>query len=428
MLTPQPTVSRKSRMKKRRTRPGSAPGTLIADPAAPKPVIRMISYDEGTTLDRPIPDVATLRKFMADKRKVTWIDVTGLGDVKLLEEIAAIFGIHSLALEDVVNVHQRPKIDEYKDHTFIVLRMSETNGNFVPEQFSIFLGKDYVLSFQEKPGDCFDPIRTRINQKNSRIRQEGADYLVYSLIDSVTDSYFPILERYGEAIELLEDQVLKNSDPEFMHELHIIRRNLMLIRRTMWPLRDVLNSLTRDPTPFISDNIKVYFRDCYDHCFQLIDIVDTARELAGNITDLYHSGASVRMNEIMTVLTIMTTTFIPLSFVASVYGMNFDRDVSPWNMPELGWRLGYPFALSVMLAIAVSMMGYFWHKGWIGPKRKKAVTAASQLPDKNQSYSNSPPDPASDSGLAHKPSQPPAPAAPPGRQNQDVPASLPLIK
>lgn len=356
--------------RKRRAQPGSAPGTLIPDPAAPRPMIRMFSYDKEGVEEQPIADIAVLRERMAAKHKVTWIDIAGLGDITLLKEVAAIFGMHGLALEDVINVHQRPKIEDYPNHTYIVLRMSEGCDEFVPEQFSIFLGADYVLSFQEKPGDCFDMVRTRLHQAGSRIREEGPDYLVYALIDSITDSYFPILERYGEAIELLEDRVLQDSDPQSMHELHVLRRNLMLIRRAIWPLRDVLNILARERSPFISDTTKIYFRDCSDHCFQLIDIVDTARELAGNIAELYHSGASVRMNEIMTVLTIMTTIFIPLSFVASLYGMNFDRSASRWNMPELGWEFGYPYSLALMACIAATMLSYFWHKGWIGPKKK----------------------------------------------------------
>ncbi|MFZ5929795.1 MAG: magnesium/cobalt transporter CorA [Pseudomonadota bacterium] len=369
MVKQSPKLSRKILMVKRRAPMGSQPGTLIADPAAPAPVIRMIAYDTAGTEDTLISDTRMLREKMAHKRSVTWIDVTGLGDAGVLREIGEIFGLHRLALEDVINVHQRPKIEDYPDHTFIVMQMSEVTGEFIPEQFSIFLGKDFVLSFQEKPGDSFKTIRIRLNQEGSRIRNEGADYLAYALIDAVTDSYFPILENYGEAIELLEDRILGVTDISSIHELHGIRRKLMLVRRAIWPLRDVLNILTRERSPFISETTRVYFRDCADHCFQLIDIVDTARELAGNITDLYHSGASVRMNEIMTVLTIIATIFIPLGFIASLYGMNFDQSVSPWNMPELGWRYGYLFSLSLMGATAIGLLGYFWRKGWIGRRK-----------------------------------------------------------
>ena len=369
MVKQSPKISKKYLMVKRRTPMGSQPGTLIIDPAAPAPVMRMISYDAAGTEDMPISDTKMLREKMTRKRGVTWIDVAGLGDVEILREVGEIFGLHRLALEDVINVHQRPKIEDYPDHTFIVIQMSEIIEDFIPEQFSIFLGKDFVLSFQEKAGDSFDMIRTRLNQEGSRIRNEGADYLAYALIDSVTDSYFPILERYGEAIENLEDRILGVTDINSIHELHGIRRKLMLVRRAIWPLRDVLNILTRERSPFISEPTRVYFRDCADHCFQLIDIVDTARELAWNITDLYHSGASVRMNEIMTVLTIIATIFIPLGFIASLYGMNFDRSVSPWNMPELGWRYGYLFSLSLMGATAIGLLGYFWRKGWIGRRK-----------------------------------------------------------
>lgn len=371
MVNQSPGLSRKFLMVKRRAPAGSQPGTLIADPTALAPVIRMIRFDETGIDDIPITNAAMLREKMKQKRGVTWIDITGLGDAGLLNEIGEIFGIHRLALEDVINVHQRPKIDTYPDHTFIVLQMSEAKLEFIPEQFSIFIGKDYVLSFQEKPDDCFDMIRIRLDQADSRIRREPADYLAYALIDAITDSYFPILEQYGEAIELLEDQILEHTDITSMHELHAVRRKLMLIRRAIWPLRDVLNTLTRIQTPYISSQTQIYFRDCADHCFQLIDIVDTARELAGNITELYHSGASVRMNEIMTVLTIIATIFIPLGFIASLYGMNFDTKVSPWNMPELEWRYGYLFSLALMLATAGGLLGYFWRKGWIFRKLRR---------------------------------------------------------
>ncbi len=365
MATRNAVQSRKFLMIKRRAPRGSRPGTLITDPAAPAPVIRMITYDAAGVEDTPIADIAELRRKMTRKRGVTWVDVTGLGDVGVLQEIGEIFGLHRLALEDVINVHQRPKIEDYPDHTFIVMQMSEISEDFIPEQFALFLGKDFVLSFQEKRGDSFDMIRTRLNQESARIRGEGPDYLAYSLIDSATDAYFPILEKYGEAVEKLEDRILKGSDLQAMHDVHAIRRKLMQIRRAVWPLRDVLNILARERSPFISQHTRVYFRDCADHCFQLIDIVDTARELVGGISDLYHSGASVRMNEIMTVLTIIATIFIPLGFIASLYGMNFDTQISPWNMPELEWRYGYLFSLALMAATAFGLLGYFWRKGWI---------------------------------------------------------------
>ena len=363
-------LSRRFLMVKRRAPAGSQPGTLIIDPTAPRPIIRMISYDKQGIDDFSILDMDMLREKMTRNRQITWIDVAGLGDIGVLEEIGKIFGIHRLALEDVVNVHQRPKVEEHPDHAFVIVQMSESKLEFIPEQFAVFIGADFVLSFQEKIGDSFDMVRTRLMQEHNRIRGEGPDYLAYALIDSVTDSYFPILEHYGETIEALEDKILKGSDLTAMQELHGIRRKLMLIRRAIWPLREVLNTLTRERSSFITPQTQIYFRDASDHCFQLIDIVDTARELVGSISDLYHSGASVRMNEIMTVLTIIATIFIPLGFIASVFGMNFDRSVSPWNMPELGWPYGYLFSLSLMGATALGLCAYFWRKGWIGPKKK----------------------------------------------------------
>lgn len=371
MVTDPPRLSRKFLMVQRRTPAGSQPGMLITDPAAPPPVVRMISYDSEGIDEFPITDAADLRKKMRHGRKTTWIDVAGLGDAGLLQEIGEIFGIHRLSLEDVVNVDQRPKVEAHPDHTFIIVQMSDSKLEFVPEQFALFVGANFVLSFQERQGDCFDMVRARLLHPANRIRSEGPDYLAYALIDSVTDSYFPILEHYGEAIEELEDEILQSTDLTHMHGLHAIRRKLMLIRRAVWPLRDVLNTLTREHSHFISPQTQIYFRDCSDHCFQLIDIVDTARELVSSISDMYHSGASVRMNEIMTVLTIIATIFIPLGFIASLYGMNFDPHVSVWNMPELDWRYGYPFSLGLMLATAAGLLVYFWRKGWIFRKSRR---------------------------------------------------------
>jgi magnesium transporter len=229
----------------------------------------------------------------------------------------------------------------------------------------MFIGDNYVLTFQERPGDCFDPVRDRLRKNKGRIRQLGSDYLGYALVDAAIDSYFPILETLGEEIEALEDEVVAAPKPILVDQLHRIRRELLVLRRAVWPTREMLNTLIRDKLPQIKDTTQPYLRDCYDHTIQLMDIVETYREICSSLLDVYLSSLSTRLNEVMKILTIIATIFIPLGFVASLYGMNFDR-ASPFNMPELGWRYGYPFALAVMVAIVASLLWFFRRRGWIG--------------------------------------------------------------
>lgn len=350
---------------RRRTPPGAPPGTLVADPAAVGSAISLIGYDDDRIIERSdisVEDVRSIRGTIP----IAWINVNGLADVELIEQLGEIFGLHGLALEDVVNVHQRPKIEEYMDHVFIVTRMGILEDEFETEQVSMFVGEDFVLTFQERPGDCFDPVRERLRHHKGRIRQSGKDYLVYALIDAVIDAYFPILEEYGERLESLEDAVVSRPDPDLVERVHEMKRNLLGMRRAIWPHREMINNLIRDETTLVSAQTRVYLRDCYDHAFQLMDIVETYREIASGLVDVYLSSMSTRLNEIMKVLTIIATIFIPLGFVASLYGMNFDRSVSPWNMPELGWRYGYPFVVFVMGAAAGLLLFYFWRRGWIG--------------------------------------------------------------
>jgi magnesium transporter len=269
-------------------------------------------------------------------------------------------------MEDVLNLHQRPKAEEYKDHVFIVTQMYRTYADLGTEQVSIFLGEDFVLSFQEQAGDCLDPLRNRIRAGKGRIRGAGADYLCYAILDAVVDGYFPVLERYGETLEELEEQVITQARGDHISRLHEMKRDLLNTRRAIWPHREMINALIRDENPLFSDSTRMYLRDVYDHTIQLMDIVETYREIASGLVDVYISSVSAKLNEIMKVLTIIATIFIPLSFVASLYGMNFDRSASPWNMPELGWRFGYPLSLLLMGGIAVGLLFYFRRRGWLG--------------------------------------------------------------
>jgi magnesium transporter len=360
----------KVRRRRRRTPPGAPPGTLVADPAAPKPVISAIAYGPQSFEERSeiAPDeIAALR----GKHQFLWIDADGLGDIAVLQEIGRMFGLHNLALEDVVNVHQRPKIEDYEDHLFIVCRLAHGNTPLETEQVSIFLGRDFVITFQERPGDSFGPVRGRLRQGRGRIREAGADYLAYTLLDAATDAYFPVLEELGERIDELEDVIMSDPAPDDVKRIHALKRDLLTARRAVWPQRDMLNMMIRDDSPLIGEQTKLYLRDCVDHTFQLIDLIETCREVISDLTDIFLSAQSTRMNEVMKVLTVIATIFMPLTLISSIYGMNFDTRASPWNMPELGWAWGYPATMAAMLAIAACMLLYFRRRGWIGRQRRR---------------------------------------------------------
>ncbi len=351
--------------------PGSAPGTLVADPDAPHPVIRVMAYGPDQMVERRCAHVDDVDD-LTGRFPVVWVNVDGLGDLDTVQRIADKFGVHRLALEDVVSSHQRPKVEEYEQHTFIVIRMPRpTEERFDTEQLSIFLGDNYVLTFQESEGDCFDPVRDRLRTRRGRLRATAGDYLTYALVDAVINSYFPVLENTGEAVETLEDELTEHADPRLIGRIHALKRDLLALRRVVWPQRELINALIRDRSPRISDATAIYLRDCYDHAITLLDVVETYRDIASGLHDLYLSSVSTRLNEIMKVLTIISTIFIPLGFIASLYGMNFDTQASPYNMPELHWRWGYPFAVGLMAAIAGGLVYYFWRKGWIWQRRRR---------------------------------------------------------
>jgi magnesium transporter len=355
---------------RRRTAPGTTPGTIVADPDSPPPEISVIAYGPDQFVEKPIKDAHELAKYRG-QYPVLWVNVDGLGDAKVITEIGNIFGLHPLALEDVVNVHQRAKVEDYSDHLFIVARMVERNDCLLTEQVSMFLGKDFVLTFQERPGkDCIEPVRDRIRRGKGRLRTLAADSLAYAILDGIVDGFFPVLESYSERLETIEDIVITQPNRTVVESIHSIKSDLLVVRRALWPLREAINILVRDHNPLIRDDTRIYLRDCYDHTVQLIDLVETYRELGADLRDLYLSSVSNRMNEIMKVLTIISTIFIPLTFIAGIYGMNFDTRVSPWNMPELEWYYGYPFSLALMFALTCGMCVFFWRRGWLGGNRE----------------------------------------------------------
>ena len=273
----------------------------------------------------------------------------------------------------MVNVGQRPKLEVYGQHAYIVARMTRVDA-LDTEQLSIFLGEGFLITFQEEPGDCFDAVRERLHSGRTRIRSSGADYLCYALLDAVIDAYFPVLERFGDRLDESELQIMARADSSMVASLHEIRRELMGLRRAIWPLREVVNALMRDDHAWVKEETRLFLRDAYDHTVQIIDVVETHRELAAGLMDMYLSILSHRMNEVMKVLTIIATIFIPLTFVAGIYGMNFD------SMPELHWAWGYPAALAVMAVTAVALVMFFRRRGWIGKSAPLVETGEHHPP------------------------------------------------
>jgi magnesium transporter len=353
-------------LKPRRQAVGARPGTIVIDPESPRPRISVISYGSKDFEQIDVDEIEELDGIIG-RRSVTWINVDGLGDVKTLNALAAKFGFHRLMLEDIAHVHQRPKVEQYDQHVFLIARMVASEDQLDTEQVSIVLGDGFLISFQEHEGDCLGPVRKRLKSTVGRLRHTGPDFLAYALVDAIIDGYFPVLERYGEQLETIEAALLDQSGKESINRIHELRSELHVLRKAIWPHRELINSLLRDPLEIVTDETRTYLRDCYDHTIQLVEINETCREMCGDLRDLHFSQISIRQNDVMKVLTITATIFIPLSFIAGLYGMNFDSEASPFNMPELRWFYGYPFALGLMTAVAAGMLIYFRWKHWIGP-------------------------------------------------------------
>jgi len=351
----------------RRTPPGARPGTVVFPPDAVPTVIRVMAYDKERLIERLIDDPALELPPLLEDWPVVWVDVVGLGSEKMLRAIAQVFRIHPLAFEDVIHVHQRAKVDMYEENLYCVIRIPDRSAEQLTEQLSLFIGKNYVVSFQERLGDDFDLTRAGLRHEHSVTRHSvRPDYLAYRLIDAAIDAYFPVLERLGDRLDQLDDPDVAGDHRAAFAELHIVRRELLMLRRAIWPIRDAVSVLRSEHTPLIGDTTRIYLRDCYDHAVQLIDLLESYRDIAGDVRDYYLAAVNNRMNEIMKTLTVIATLFLPLSFIAGVYGMNFNPEASPWNMPELNWRFGYPFSLGIMIAVAVGMLWFFQRRGWLG--------------------------------------------------------------
>ena len=350
-------------VKKKSKKVGLPPGSIvhIGNKRDEKVKITIVDYSEAKFQEKEVKSVEECFPYK-DKSTITWINIDGVHKIKVIEEIGKHFNLHPLILEDIVDTDQRPKIKDFGDYIFIILKMiyyDKNDNEMKAEQVSLILGKNYVISFQEREGDVFNPIRERIRNNIGRIRKAGADYLVYSLMDAIVDNYFIIIEKLGEKIENLEDKMISRPKPANLRVIHKLRRDLIFLRKSVWPLREVISILQRGESSLILESTNVYLRDVYDHTIQVIDTVETLRDIISGMLDIYLSSASNRMNEIMKMLTIIATIFIPLTFITGIYGMNFQ------NMPEIKWVWGYPIVLLGMLIIGIVMVIYFKRKKWM---------------------------------------------------------------
>ena len=363
-LNPVRTLRVMGRLVRRVTKkPGTPPGTLIHTGVKRVEKIRItiLDYDGESFQEREVESAAECLPFR-DSSTVTWINVDGLHEPEVVAQFGEIFGLHPLVMEDILSVGQRPKVEEHEGHLFVEMNMLQLHPEsrmVHEEQLSLAVGENWILTFQEAAGDVLDPVRERLRAGKGKIRSRGPDYLAYALIDAVVDSYFGVLEAVGDQVEELEEEAIEAPTPRTMRQIHDLRREMIIIRKSVWPVRDLMASMLRMETPLIHDDTRVFLRDVYDHSVQVIDTVENLRDVVGGLMDLYLSTVGNRTNEVMKVLTIMATIFIPLTFIVGVYGMNFQ------HMPELQVAWAYPAVWLVMLAVAGGLLVFFRRKGWL---------------------------------------------------------------
>ena len=357
-----PGNTRAGATKKRSVKTGLPPGFLIhiGEKHAEKVKITLREYDETFFREK---EISTLEGVLPPPNRsgVAWIHIDGLHDIHLLDQMGTFFSLHPMILEDILNTEERPKSEDHDTYFYIVLRLfrEDAEDGFVPEQISIVFGSNWLISIQEKEGKLFDPVRERLRNEKGRLRKAGADYLAHALLDAIVDSLFPVLDKFGEKVEILEEKLVGRPSPEILRAIQSLKREMIFLRKSVWPLREMIGGLARSDSPLIRESSVIYFRDIYDHVVQVIDTIETYRDMLSGMLDIYLSSVSNRMNEIMKVLTIIATIFMPLTFLAGVYGMNFKY------MPELEWRWGYFALWGVMVVIALMMLKYFRRKKWL---------------------------------------------------------------
>ena len=356
--------------------PGTAPGTVIVPEDALKLRVKAVMYSESALDEKEVSNVNEIKaRLDANPGSIHWIDIKGLGDKVFYEQLADCFGIHRLQMEDVMNTYQRPKAEEFKTHLFLVSRViRDTGTGLTNDQLSLFLGVNFVISIQDKYDDFLSPVMDRIRQGKGHLRRQGADYLLYSIMDLVIDTYYPLFEKTADKLDELEDELIEKPTRDSLNKLLHIKRELILIRRVIWSERDKVNDILRSAFPMIKDSTKIFFRDSYDHCIQLIDLVESYKEVTASLMDVYMSSVSNRLNQVMKVLTIISTIFIPLTFIVGLYGMNFAHtdprtgQFLPMNMPELYSPYGYVGVMIFMLLIVAIQLLFFVKKGWLTRK------------------------------------------------------------
>lgn len=348
-------------------RVGAPPGTLQPRPDASRSVIRRMVYGPDHFFEERFEGGPPVSKLVRRPNEIMWLDICGLGSIEAIHALSDAFGLHPLALEDVLHQRQHPKTETYGDTAFVVMRIPHPHeDHLVFEQVSMFFGTDFVLTFQEEEADCFDSIRSRLRENRGRIRREGADYLAYALLDAAIDEYLPLADSLGDRLDEMEREILHSADAGLVEKLLDLRGDLTQLRRNAGPARDAVIAMGTVAGHLVSESTKLYLRDCTDHIVQFHNLIEGYREEVSTLVSLHLSVSSQRMNETMRVLTVFAALFMPLGFVAGLYGMNFDPEASPYNMPELGWAWGYPAVLLAMLSLAVGMLVFFGRRGWLG--------------------------------------------------------------
>jgi magnesium transporter len=346
------------------------PGSILVPPGAQATLLRVTCYGPDKIVDKPNCTVGQIRE-LRGKFPVMWIDASGLEDAATIEQLGELLNLHRLALEDMMTVPQRSKVEEYPGHLYAVTQVPTYTDDLTTEQVSMFAGRDFVVSWREAAGSVFDIVRKRLQVTGGVTRSAGVDYLLYALLDAVIDSYFPALEGLGTAIDDLDDHIEDAADASVIPRMSDVRHDVRQLRRIVWPLRDAIDDLVRSPPDLIQHDTLIHLRDCHDHAIMIMDTLENYRDAGSDLRDYYSTAITNRLNEIMKVLTIISTIFMPLSFIAGVYGMNFHTGESRWNMPELGWKYGYVFSLLLMAAVAGGQLYFFWRKGWLGGKRRR---------------------------------------------------------
>ena len=348
--------------------PGTPPGTLSSraerEPAQVR--ISLLDYSAEGMSFTDEADVSSCKEAI-EKDSVTWVQVLGQPSAELMHTLGDALGLHPLALEDVLNAGQRPKLEPYDEQLFLVMHLPAfANDKVILHQISVFVSRNYLVSFCPCAHDPFASIVKRLQTAGTRVRQQGIDYLLYTLIDLVVDQSFPVLEHFGARIEMIEEAIVSGPDRKVLDQVHQVKRNMIVLRRSLWPQREVVSQLLRDVEGWISEPTRIYLRDCYDHTVQIMDLVESFRDMSASLLDIYMSSASMRLNDVMRVLTVIATIFIPLTFITGIYGMNFgDNTQSPWAMPELRWYYGYPLVWLLFVAVVAGMLIWFRRKRWI---------------------------------------------------------------